>query len=141
MIEFPALVLLSLGPVVSVKEPSAASPWVQSVRASCGASELLIAGYGAAKPLGRIPKILVSGRPVTGRALNQLQADLSYRRAAYRLEILCGNLGGITLRINIGEKQLDGTVQFQSGAAFMKGNRLVSYTGLQIGDADSFWFR
>ena len=83
----------------------------------------------------------MNGLRVTGRAATKLQEDLSRRGAEYRLQILCGRLGAITLRISVGERQRDGRVLYLSGAATIKGIALVSYTGLQASDADGFWFR
>lgn len=127
--------------VITVREPRVASPWVQSVRASCGSRVLTVSGYGAAMPLNRAAEVLVNGKPVVGKAVRQLLDDLSHRGAAYRLGILCGRTGGITLRINQGEKQMDGSVRYQSAAAVIRDNQLVKYTGMEEGDANSFWFR
>lgn len=127
--------------VIRSRDPLPALPWVQSVRASCGSSALTVSGYGAATPLDREPKLLVGERPITGKATEQLLDDLSHRGAAYRLQILCGSPGAITLRINKGERQLDGSIRYRSGAARIRGNLLVSYTGLEEAGPDSFWFR
>ncbi len=128
-------------PVVMSGRDSLASPWVQSVQASCGRKVLTVAGYGAANPLDRRPQVLVGRRSFTGPAVRQLLDDLANRRAVYRFTILCDPRGGAELRIEEGEKQRGGGVRYRSGAAFIKGNRLVSYTGLEEADADSFWFR
>ena len=135
------LLALAQNPVVMTREPHAASPWVQSVQARCGNSDLLVSGYGARKPLEETAKVSVNGVPVTGSVIAKFQTDLSRRRAVYRLQILCGRLGAMTLRINVGERQRDGQVLYRSGAATIKGDALVSYTGLQTSDADGFWFR
>lgn len=139
----PILVALMVqpGPVIAPRHPHAASPWVQSVRASCRRDVLTIDGYGGGRPLDRVPTLRVNGRPVTGGAVGQLVDDLSNKRAAYRLAILCGDAGEMGLRISEGEQLLDGPVRYRSGAAFIRGNRLQSYTGLQDANADSFWFR
>jgi hypothetical protein len=111
------------------------------VAAACGKTTITISGYGAAKPLGRASTISINGQRLQGSSLAQLLADLAHRRAAYRLEILCSDPTEITLRVHEGEKQVDGTVRFRSGTAFIRRARLESYTGLREADADSFWYR
>jgi len=135
------LAMLSPDPVIAPRHPHAASPWVQSVRASCGANVLAVAGYGGGRPLDRVATLRANDRPVTGPAVRRLLDDLSHRRSVYRLTILCGESGRIEFRIDEGEKQADGPVRYWSSAALVRGNRLVSYTGRQESDADSFWFR
>jgi hypothetical protein len=136
-----ALLLAAQNPVVMTHEPRAASPWVHSVRANCGRNILTLEGYGGGRPLDMMPRLRVNGRPVTGAAIRQLLADLSHKRAVYRLQILCGAGGEITLRIGEGEKQENGPVRYRSGAASFLGNRLRAYTGFEEVDADAFWFR
>lgn len=133
--------LLAQVPVVMSGRDSPASPWVQSVQASCGSNVLTVAGYGAARPLDRRPRVLVGRRSVTGPAVRQLLDDLATRGAVYRLTILCDARGGTELRIDEGMKQRGGGVHYRSGVAFIKGKLLVSYTGLEEADADTFWFR
>ena len=133
--------LLSPAPALIVREPRAASPWEQSVSASCRGASLVLSGYGAARPLHGVPTLRVNGRPVTGPSLNGMLGDLAHRSAAYRLAMLCGSPNEVTMRIYVGERLSDGTIRYQAGAALIRGNRLVSYTGLQAGDADTFWFR
>ena len=128
-------------PTVTVREPRPATSWVQSVRANCGRNTLTVAGYGVASPLERAPQVLVGRRTLAGKSVARLLGDLSNRRAVYPLRILCDRDGAMTLRINEGEKQRGGGVRYRSGAAFMKGNLLVSYTGLEEADEESFWFR
>jgi hypothetical protein len=70
-----------------------------------------------------------------------MQADLSERRAAYRLEITCGEAGVIFVRISQGLKEAGGATRFRFSAAALKDGRLRSYTGFQEGTADDFWFR
>jgi hypothetical protein len=111
------------------------------VEAKCGASKVLISGYGAGRPLDRAAAILVDGHTVQGPKRASLLADLTHRRAAYRVEILCDSPQNVTVRIHVGEKQADGNVRYWSGAAFLKGRTLLSYTGLQESDQESFWFR
>jgi hypothetical protein len=128
--------------VLMVREPRAASPWVQSVRATCGKSTITISGYGAGRPLAKSPEISVNGRPVRGGVAARLKADLSRGRAVYRLQILCsGSDDEVTVRVNVGEKPATGDVEYKSGAAYFKRGRLDSYTGLEASDADGFWFR
>ena len=141
MLSFFLAVALTQVPVITVREPRAASPWVRSVRANCGNNELTISGYGGGRPLDRVAEVRVNGRPVTGNSIGQFRKDLSNGWAAYRLQILCGASGTITVRISEGEKQRNGPVRYRSGAGHIRGNVLFSYTGLQDADADSFWFR
>jgi hypothetical protein len=132
---------LAQGPVIRTQEPLAASPWVLSVRASCGSRVLTVSGYGAARPREPAPQLLVGRRPVTGPAVGQLLEDLSHPAAVYRLQILCYRSGGINLRISEGETQQGGAVRYRTASATIRGNQLVSYTGLQEAEARSFWFR
>lgn len=140
MIYLTAL-LLNAAPVVVTREPRAASPWEQTVRANCGRTSLVLTGYGAARPQNRVPTLRVNGQPVTGRSVGRLLEDLAHRRAAYRLAMLCNGTNDVTMLIYMGERLEDGTIRYQSAAASIRGNRLTSYTGLQAGDAESFWFR
>lgn len=140
-IAFLLLAMVGADPVIAPRHPQAASPWVQSVRARCGADALAVAGYGGGRPLDRVATMQVNDRPVTGPAVRRLLDDLSHRRSVYRLTILCGEAGRIELRIDEGEKQADGPVRYWSSAALVRGARLVSYTGRQESEADSFWFR
>lgn len=133
--------LVQAGPVIAPRHPRAASPWSHSVRAACGRNVITIDGYGGGRPLGMTARLRVNNLPLTGRAVPQLLADISHKRAVYRFEILCGELGDIGLRISEGEKLLDGPVRYRSAAASIMGNQLRSYTGFQDGDADGFWFR
>lgn len=132
--------LLAQGPVVMSGRDSLASPWVHSVQASCGRNVLTVVGYGAADPLDRRPQVLVGRRSLTGPAVRQLLDDLANRRAVYRMQILCDPVG-TELRIDEGEKQRGGGGHYRSGVTFIKGKLLVSYTGREEADADSFWFR
>lgn len=135
------LALFSSPVVIKSREPHPASPWVQSTEATCGNANLLISGYGAAKPLTRIAQISVDGRRVTGRNVGKLLSDLSERRAVYRLQLLCDGPGQITLRISVGQKRVDGAIDYQSGVATIVGSSLKSYSGLQESNSDTFWFR
>lgn len=141
MIYILMAIFLQPNPVIAGQEPKAASPWVQSVEAKCGEDVLRISGYGAAKPLDRVAELRVNGTPVTGVGAEQIQADLSNRRAAYRLEITCGHPGQIFVRISQGLREADGTNRFRFSGAAIKDGRLRTYTGFQYGEADDFWFR
>lgn len=145
MVISPLLAALALAqppaPVIAPRHPPAASPWAQSVRANCGREIVVVDGYGAGRPLDRVPTLSVNGRPVAGRAVRQLLDDLSHKRAVYRIAITCGESGRIGLHMSEGEKPADGPVRYWSSAALVRGNRLISYTGRQESDADSFWFR
>jgi hypothetical protein len=125
----------------TVREPSPASPWTQSVRAFCGRNELRIEGYGAGHPPNPTPSLRVNGRLAQGAAVRQIVADLSNRRAVYRLEIVCGDPGTFSVRISQGEANENGTVRYRFGRAFFRGNLLQMYRGLEDGPADGFWFR
>jgi hypothetical protein len=137
------LILTAAVPPIYIggREPQAASPWVQSTRASCGPLLISVSGYGAARPLDRRPSIMIGGHHARGAGVAQLLADLSHRRAAYRLTISCGGTFDITLRIYEGEKLANGVIQYSSAAAFFRRDTLVSYTGLQQANADTFWYR
>jgi hypothetical protein len=91
--------------------------------------------------LERRPSITIGGRRAHGTGVVELLSDLSHRRAAYRLTIACGGSFDVTLRIYAGEKLENGAIRYSSAAAFFRGDRLVSYTGLQEGNADTFWYR
>ena len=140
MIHLTAL-LLQPNPVIMVREPTPASPWVQSVEARCGKDLLRISGYGAGRPAGRVAELRVNGVTVRGDAVARLQADLSTRGAAYRLEISCGSPGQIYVRISQGLKEEDGSLRFRFSAASIQYGRLRTYTGFQDGAAEDFWFR
>jgi hypothetical protein len=135
------LIAASTAPVIAGHEPRAASPWIQSTKATCGNNVISISGYGAAKPLDSRASISLNARPASGAKVARLLSDLSSRRAAYRLIILCAESSEITLQIVRGEKLADRTIQFHSGAASFRGSQLVSYTGLQESNAETFWFR
>ncbi|MFL6780442.1 MAG: hypothetical protein ACJ8FF_02065 [Sphingomicrobium sp.] len=94
-----------------------------------------------ARPRDRPARILINRSEVGGRQRGQLLADLAHRRAAYRIEILCGGSQDVTIRVHVGERQADRKVRYWSGAGFIKGTTLVSYTGLQDADENSFWFQ
>jgi len=136
-----ALLLAAQNVVITTHEPRSASPWVNSVRASCGAQRLAIDGYGGSKPLTALARIRINGRAVAGREMGRLVADLSHKRAVYRLQILCGYAGGIELRIGEGERLPDGPVRYRAARAEFQGGRLRAYTGFEEADADAFWFR
>ena len=93
-------------------------------------------------PLDRRASISLNGRPANGSQLAQLLTDLSSRRAVYRLVFPCTRgRSQITLQIIRGEKLANGTVGYHSGAASFRGDRVISYTGLQEANAETFWFR
>lgn len=135
--------ILATAPIyIGGPEPRAASPWLQITEATCGKTVIRVSGYGAAMPLDRRASILLNGRPASGPGLAQLLTDLSSRRAAYRLVFPCTRgRSQITLQIIRGEKLANGTVEYHSGAASFRRDRLISYTGLQEANAETFWFR
>jgi hypothetical protein len=141
MLQIISLLLISQNPVIMTREPTAASPWVQSVQAGCGDSTLSIEGYGAARPEDRAARVMVDGQAVTGDAAPRLLEDLSNRRAAYRFEILCGRAGDFTIRLHEGEGQPGGTVRYRTANAVIRNGRLESYSGHAPSDEASFWFR
>jgi len=141
MILIAFLAVVSSQVLITSPEPRPASPWVQSTRATCGNANLTISGYGPAKPLTNGAQIGVNGRRVTGEGAPQLLADLSRRRAVYRLELLCDPRGQIILRINVGEKHINGAIEYRSGVATILGSTLKSYSGLMLSNSDTFWFR
>jgi len=73
--------------------------------------------------------------------MTRLLADLAHRRAAYRLTISCGRSSEVALRIYQGEKLEDGSIRYGSASASFVGERLISYTGLQAANAETFWYR
>lgn len=128
-------------PVITTREPRPASPWVQSVQASCGQNVVIVSGYGVGRPLDQPVRILVNGRPVTGRDVQRLRNDLSKDSAVYRLQFLCSSSGGITMRIAEGFTDSNGTIRYRSGAAVIRGNTLSRYLEMEDADAKAFWFR
>ena len=138
-----SLIMLAAAPIyIGGPEPRAANPWVQTAQATCGNTVMRVRGYGAAMPLDQRASISLNGRKTNGALLTQLLTDLSSRRAAYRLVFLCTRgRPEITLQIVRGVKLANGTVEYHSGAATFRGDRLVSYTGLQEANAETFWFR
>src|SRR6185436_8499337 len=98
MIGMIAAILLNPNPVIAGREPHAASPWIHSVRANCGSTVVSVEGYGGGRPLDAVARIAIDGEALRGDAVRQLRADLSHKRAVYRLQILCGERNGITVR-------------------------------------------
>ena len=142
MSSYPALLLIAQAIYIGGPEPHASTLWVQTAQATCGKTIIRVSGYGAAMPLKRRASISLNGRPANGPQVKQLLTDLSSRRAAYRLEFPCTRGSSqVTLRINRGEKLPNGTIEYHSGAATFRGDRLISYTGLQEANAETFWFR
>ena len=132
--------ILGSQPYIGGREPNHPVSWSQTLIARCGAHRIRISGYGPARPLNRTALILIDGKRLKGDSIPQLLSDLSHRQAVYRLGILCDD-SRITLRIGEGEKQLDGTIRYRSGAASIGRSKLEGYTGLQETSADAFWFR
>ena len=142
MLSIPALLLIAQAISIGGPEPRAASQWVQTTQATCGTKVIRVTGYGAAMPLDRRVSISLNGRPAIGPRMAQLLKDLSSRRAAYRLVFPCTRgRPEITVQIIRGEKLANGTVEYHSGAATFRGNRLVLYAGLKEANAETFWFR
>jgi hypothetical protein len=126
--------------VVSHGRLQAAEPWTQIVRATCGSSTLEIAGYGVARPQNRQPALLVDGTPLAGDTSEWL-SDLAHQSAVYRFEILCQQSGAISVRMNRGQKEQDGSTRYLVGEATVLGSRLVRYRPLEPATEDTFWFR
>jgi len=141
MISMTLFAVMASQASVTVHEPRSANPWVQSTRASCGSANIVVSGYGAANPLDQRPSVTVGGHPARGPAMTRLLADLAHRRAAYRLTISCGRSSEVALRIYQGEKLEDGSIRYGSASASFVGERLISYTGLQAANAETFWYR
>lgn len=137
-----SLLILQPNPVILNYDPPPADSWVQSVDFQCGRSTLRVAGYGAAYPVNRPVRITVDGLAITGSKVAALKADLSSRRAVFRLGVRCSKqTGEIGLVIDSGEKAADGQMRFRNGIATIRGRALVSYSGLEESNADTFWFR
>lgn len=141
MISVLLALLAQAGPTIGVREPLPAMPWVQTLHASCGSARLEVNGFGITNPLGRQPRILVNDRSIEGRSKSQLLKDLSHKSSVYRFQVLCGSGGGITLRIDRGEKTSGGVIRYWSSAAFFKGRTLAVYHPPEEADASQFFFR
>lgn len=128
--------------VVRNYDPPSAGYSEQVAMFRCGGDTLRIASYGPARPIGRPTQITLNGRPLKGAKVVTLRRDLASRRAVYRLGARCSRPGNeFGLRVDIGEKGADGRVSFRSGAAIIKNGTLLRYTGLEMSDAETFWFR
>lgn len=146
MIDAASLVLLlaAQGVYIGGPEPGPAEFWRQTVTYRCGRDVLEISGFGPSRPEGRQPRVTLNGRSPRGARLSELVRDLSREGAVYRFTALCAGDGrpGISLRLyrgeNVGDRTMD--VEYYAAAADFVSGELRSYTGLQRGDADSFWF-
>ena len=106
----------------------------------CGREKLVVRGFGHAAPADRRATALMNGRPVRGHLAPQLIADLSRRRAVYRLIGLCRNdQRGIWLRIHIADLE-EQEPRFFAGNAYIRGSEVISYDLRPI-SPESFWFR
>lgn len=141
-ISFVALLLASQVPVIGGPEPVPAETWRQTVTCRCGRDVLEISGYGPLRPEGRRPQIRWNGRPPAGIHLPELVRDLRRVGAVYRFTALCAGDGspGISLRLNRGENDGTGNVEYYAAAAYFRGGQPLRSTGLQSADVDSFWF-
>ena len=126
--------------IMSTSEQQAADPWTQSVRATCGRDTLEITGYGAGRPSDREAEIRMNGRPVAGAGVARMAADLSFGRAVYRFQMLCGRTG-FDILVNRGEAQIDEPVRYETARAIFQGGDLVSYSGMEAAGPEGFWFR
>ncbi len=141
MVSILYLLLLGSLPSVISKHPRPASPWVQSVKASCGPNRLEVSGYGGGRPLARRGIIMINARPIAGEDTAQLVNDISHERAVYRFQVLCGDPGWIILRIGWGEKPISGEVRYWSASAYFRGNKLKIYNRPEPSSIEGFWFR
>ncbi len=126
--------------VIMSSERRVADPWTQSVRATCGPDTLEITGYGAGRPLDREAEIRMNGRPVAGAGVARMAADLSFGRAVYRFQMLCGR-AGFDILVNRGEAQIDEPVRYETARATFQGGELVFYSGMEAAGPEGFWFR
>jgi hypothetical protein len=128
--------------IIRTVEPRAPAQYRLTLRQNCRGHRLEIDGYGLSRPTGGAARIRVNGRPLQGEGVARLQADLSNPAALYRLVGVCvRGERGTDIRINRGERLRGAGVEYRAGRATIVGTRLVSYTGLEPADADSFWFR
>lgn len=127
-------------PVVTSGLHRGPNPWTQGATLQCGQAVVQFSGFGPSSP-EVAPGIESNGRQVTGEKVTELHRDLGRRSAVYRIGALCGPEDQVYARIDIGERQADGTVRYESASAVISGGALTSYTGLAPSTADSFWFR
>jgi len=136
---FAALAPAMQLPVISPYHPPAASELELRMQARCGSDIIEISGYGASR--SPHATITINGSPVVGKRLGQLIADLSVRRAVYRLGPLCDRSARMLLYIHRGEAKPFPDVDYRLGVAVFQRGTLVKYDGLQAANAGAFWFR
>lgn len=138
------IVVLGLAqlPLLVSREPTPASPMMQSFEAACPGTRLRISGHGLARPGHRRVRLEINGQLAQGPLAEQMTRDLSNMRAVYRLVGLCDPAGhSLQLQIWAGEGNGDGTVRYSMASAGLHAGRLLAYGGLQPIDAEAFWFR
>jgi len=129
-----------LGPAFGItREPVIPQVWTQSVRARCDRQSIEISGYGASDKRRRPANVTINGRRLTGDGADKLYADLSVRSAVYRITILCGQDGIVTMRLYRGAAR-NGAVEYYAANANIKNGHLIDYTGLQPTEVEGFWF-
>lgn len=139
-----AVALLAQQPYIGGREPVPAEHWRQTVTFRCGRDVLEISGFGPSRPEGRLPRVTLNGHSPRGARLPELLRDLGREGAVYRFTGLCAGDGspGISLRLNrgenVGDRNMD--VEYYAAGAYFIHGELRTYTGLQRGDADGFWF-
>ena len=135
-----AMVLAASEIVVMVKEPVAASPWTESVSASCGSNTLEV--LQPWRPVGAAPEVTINGKPVEGD-MSELVRDLSEPRAAYRFSVRCSqdpSSTAISLHWVRGLSDETGVLAFRAGRAAFQDGRVVETDSFEV-TAEDFWYR
>jgi hypothetical protein len=143
-ITVPLLALLFLWqpPLITNYDPPAANVWIQTSQFSCDGTRVIIQGYGSARPEQRQASIAVNGHQLAGGLADRLKADLSDKRAVYRITARCANRdNGVGISVYKGVKNTSGKTEYTAGNALILNGKLREYAGLGSIDAESFWFR
>lgn len=124
--------------VVSIREPSSASPWHETYTARCGRQDLEI--RRPMRPLQSPPEVLLSGRRPQGD-LSTLEAELSQAGAAYRMAFTCSqNNETMQLRWVSGLPGERGQIRYRAGSAMFREGSLVE-SRAEESTAETFWYR
>ena len=135
-----AMALLGSPIEVTVREPVAASPWSESVSASCGPRTLIV--LRPLSPLGAPPRVTIDGNAVEGD-ISELVRDLGEPSAAYRFSVLCPQdttSTAISLRWVRGLSDETGVPTFRAGYAFFRDGRVEETDSFEA-SAEDFWYR
>jgi hypothetical protein len=133
--------LLGQDVILSFDAP-AARTMQHSVILECPGAKLVIHNFGPRRPAEGDVVLLFNGRRVRGSLAHALQQDLGRRAAVYRLGARCpAKHAQIVLLLNVGERSLDGSIDYQRASAIFSGGRIEQCTGLQKADEETFWFR